>query len=374
MSDLGLELEQSSSRKPRSRRGLGCLAVLIALAVLVGGGYAVATASMSALRGVFAPPADYDGPGHGKVLFEVEQGDTASEIGRGLVEKDVVKSVGAFVAAAQDEPRSMQIQPGFYQLKKQVPAVDALGVLIDPENMVQTSVTVPEGLRVEQVVKLLAKKTDYSVKQFQAALAKPGRLGLPDYAKGNPEGYLFPATYSFGPDETPMTMLQAMVARWRQAADEADLEAAAQQLGYTPAELMTVASLVESEANRDVDRGKVARVIYNRLESDVTNGLLQIDATVNYALGRDLGLGLTEEDLRVDSPYNTRRYPGLPPGPIESPGDKAIAAAAHPTPGPWVYYVTVNLETGETKFAKDYDQFLKYRKQLQAWCDTSDRC
>ena len=132
-------------------------------------------------------------------------------------------------------------------------------------------------------------------------------------------------------------MLSALVDRWRQAAEEADLESAAEELGYTPAELMTVASLVESEANRDEDRGKVARVIYNRLETDATNGLLQIDATVNYALGRDLGLALTEEDLQVDSPYNTRLNPGLPPGPIESPGDAAIAAAAHPTEGPWVY-------------------------------------
>src|SRR5919107_1776078 len=121
---------------------------------------------------------------------------------------------------------------------------------------------------------------------------------------------------------------------------------------------MIIASLVEAEANRDQDRGKVARVIYNRLETDATNGLLQIDATVNYALGRDLGLGLTTEDLEVDSPYNTRKYPGLPPGPIESPGDKAIEAAAHPTEGSWVYYVTVNLETGETKFAKSYRKFL----------------
>jgi UPF0755 protein len=118
----------------------------------------------------------------------------------------------------------------------------------------------------------------------------------------------------------------------------------------------------------------VARVIYNRLETDATGRLLQIDATVNYALGRDLGLGLTTEDLQVDSPYNTRRYPGLPPGPIESPGDAAIEAAANPTPGDWIYYVTVNLETGETKFAESYQDFLRYKRELDAWCGTSDRC
>ncbi len=170
-------------------------------------------------------------------------------------------------------------------------------------------------------------------------------------------------------------MLSKMVDRWRQAAEEADLEARAKELGYTPGEVMIVASLVESEANREQDRGKVARVIYNRLETDATNGLLQIDATVNYALGRDLGLALTTEDLQVDSPYNTRRYPGLPPGPIESPGDAAIEAAANPTEGDWVYYVTVDLDTGETKFTDDYDEFLQFKNvELAEFCAGSDRC
>jgi UPF0755 protein len=170
-------------------------------------------------------------------------------------------------------------------------------------------------------------------------------------------------------------MLAAMVERWRQAADEAGLEERAKALGYDPGELMIVASLVESEANREEDRGKVARVIYNRLETDATNGKLQIDATVNFALGRDLGLALTQEQLNVDSPYNTRRYAGLPPGPIESPGDAAIEAAANPTEGDWVYYVTVNLDTGETKFTEDYDEFLRLKnEELGAFCDSSDRC
>jgi len=169
-------------------------------------------------------------------------------------------------------------------------------------------------------------------------------------------------------------VLSAMVTRWRQAADKADLEGNAERLGYTPGELMIVASLVEAEANRKQDRGKVARVIYNRLETDETGGLLQIDATVNYALGRDLGLQLTEEQLQVDSPYNTRRYPGLPPGPIESPGDQAIAAAANPPTGPWLYYATVNLDTGETKFTGDYNEFLQFRRELEAYCSESERC
>ncbi len=372
---LDAHLDEHHAGPPVSRRLIGCLAVVVIVAAFIGGAAVLLSQGLDRVQGLFAGPEDYPGPGTGEVLFEVAEGDTSAVIGRNLKDAGVVKSVEAFTDAAAEDTASRGIQVGFYTLQKEMAAQDALAVLIDPDNLVQASVTIPEGLRVEDTLALLAKETGIPVRRFRAALRDPDAIGLPAYAKGNPEGYLFPATYAFGPNATPTEMLAAMVARWRQAADEANLEERAEALGYTPAELMIVASLVESEANRDEDRGKVARVIYNRLESDVTGGLLQIDATVNYALGRDLGLGLTTEDLQVDSPYNTRRYPGLPPGPIESPGDAAIAAAANPTPGPWVYYVTVNLDTGETRFTEDYDQFLTWKNvDLANFCASSDRC
>ncbi len=323
--------------------------MLLLLALLAGGLYWGATTGIQAVRDRFSEAEDYPGPGRGSVLVEVEEGDTSTDIGRSLVDKDVVASLEAFTDAARTNPDSTGIQVGFYELKKEMPAADALDVLVNPDNLIQTAVTIPEGLRLAQIVEILAKQTDFGAKQFETVLDEPKTIGLPSYADGNAEGYLFPATYAFRPNDKPVDMLSQMVARWKQAAQDANLEARAEELGYTPHELMTVASLVESEANRDQDRGKVARVIYNRLETDATDKMLQIDATVNYALGRDLGLGLTEEDLQVDSPYNTRRYPGLPPGPIEAPGDDALAAAAHPAAGDWYYYVTVNLRTGESE-------------------------
>ena len=349
--------------------------MLLLLALLAGGLYWGATTGIQAVRDRFSEAEDYPGPGRGSVLVEVEEGDTSTDIGRSLVDKDVVASLEAFTDAARTNPDSTGIQVGFYELKKEMPAADALDVLVNPDNLIQTAVTIPEGLRLAQIVEILAKQTDFGAKQFETVLDEPKTIGLPSYADGNAEGYLFPATYAFRPNDKPVDMLSQMVARWKQAAQDANLEARAEELGYTPHELMTVASLVESEANRDQDRGKVARVIYNRLETDATDKMLQIDATVNYALGRDLGLGLTEEDLQVDSPYNTRRYPGLPPGPIEAPGDKAIEAAANPPEGDWVYYVTVNLDTGETKFTDDYDEFLHFKNvELAEFCDQSDRC
>ncbi|HEU5038170.1 MAG TPA: endolytic transglycosylase MltG [Nocardioides sp.] len=356
-------------RRGRKRRSVpGCLAVLVALAVIVGGFYFVVTWGIEKVGDQFSSAADYDGPGHGKVTFQVVSGDSAAAIGRRLKEQGVVASVDAFIDAANSNPDWSNLQAGYFPLRKEMPAEDAVAVLVDPGNMVKSTVTVPEGLRVVDIVAILAKNTDYPAKAFEKVLAKPGQLGLPDYANGNPEGYLFPATYDFGPDATPKSMLTAMVNRWQQAAEDADLEAKADELGYTPAELMTVASLVQSEGRGD-DMPKIARVIYNRLEGDETNGLLQIDSTVNYAAGNKLGAVPTSSDLELDSPYNTYRNTGLPPTPIEAPGDDAIEAATHPADGDWYYYVTVNLKTGETKFAETYDEFLQYKQELQDYCE-----
>jgi UPF0755 protein len=365
------EVYRGGGHRGRKRRGRsipGCLAVLLALAVVVGGLYFGVTKGLGFIRDQFAEPADYAGPGTGKVVFEVEEGDSVAAMGRGLKDLGVVASVQAFLDAAEAEPKSTAIQVGFYRMQKKLPAEDALEVLVDPDNILKNTVTVPEGLTVDDILATLAKETDFSVAQYQKVLDDPAELGLPDYAKGEAEGYLFPSTYDFGPQETPTTILAAMVDRWRQSAEEADLEARAEELGYTPHELMTVASLVESEAARDEDRGKVARVIYNRLTGNETDGLLQIDATVNYAADNDLGAVPTTEDLEIDSPYNTYQNPGLPPGPIEAPGDAAIAAATAPTEGDWNYYVTVNLRTGETKFAETYDEFLTYKDELREYC------
>lgn len=371
------DLPVSGGRRRKGRGLPGCLAVLVALGVIAGGVYFAGTKGIDFVQDLFQSAEDYSGPGRGKVTFEVESGDSLAEMGRGLKEQKVVASVEAFTSAASANAESTKIQAGVYLLQKEMKASDVVSILVDSDNIVKNTVTIPEGLRVVDILDILADKTDFKSAAYEKVLATPEELGLPDYAEGNPEGYLFPATYDLGPNESPKTILQAMVARWEQSAVASDLEGAAAELGYTPAELMIVASLVESEASREEDRGKVARVIYNRLENPdngETNGLLQIDATVNYALDRQLGVGLTRGDLKVDSPYNTYRNAGLPPTPIEAPGDAAIAAASNPTEGPWLYYVTVNLRTGETKFTDDYNEFLRFKDELGVYCETSKAC
>jgi UPF0755 protein len=369
---------RAGGRRKR-RRVSGCIPVLLVLAVVGGLLYFGVMWGRDLVEEQFGDPEDYAGPGQGSVTFQVNQGDTIGDMGRNLEEAGVVASVEAFTDAASEDPDAIGIQAGFYQLRKEMKAADVLDILTDPSQILTTRVTIPEGMRVVDVVDELVKRSDFSRANFEAVLDQPQKLGLPEYAGGNAEGYLFPATYAFGPDATPTTMLKAMVDRWRQSAEEADLEGAAERLDYTPHELMTVASLVEAEGRGD-DMPKVARVVYNRLENPGTagtTGLLQIDAAVNYALGREPIARLTTAEIQsvADSPYNTYTQEGLPPGPIEAPGDAAIAAAANPAAGDWYYYVTVNLETGETKFAETPEEFAEYEAELDEYCATqSDRC
>lgn len=370
---------EGGRRRGEKRRSLpGCIAVLVALAVVVGGLYFAVSWGVDKLGDQFAGAEDYPGPGTGDVTFEVAAGDTVAAMGRNLKEQGVVASVDAFIDAAAANPDSQSIQAGYYSLQEEMKASDVVEVLVEPDNMVKATVTIPEGLRVEDIVKVLAKNTDFSKKEFEQVLADPAQLGLPDYAEGNPEGYLFPATYDFGPEATPKSMLTDMVDRWKQAAEDADLEAKAAELGYTPQELMTVASLVQAEGRGD-DMPKIARVIYNRLEIEPNPaaGFLQVDASVNYALDRPTVARLTTDEIEsvADSPYNTYKQKGLPPTPIEAPGDAAIEAASHPADGPWFFYVTTNLKTGETKFTDSYDEFLQFKQELDEYCATqSDRC
>ena len=353
---------------------MGLIAVVAIMALFAAGLYWGASTAVGRFKG----PEDYSGPGAGEVLFQVEEGDTATAIGRGLAEEDVVASAQAFIDAAKADPASSGIQVGYYRLKSQMSARQALDVLVDPVNLVRSTVTLPEGLRVKDVVALLEKKTEFEAEEFREALEDP-ELGLPDWAAGNPEGYLFPATYEVLPEDEPVDILKKMVDRWHLASDETDLESRASALGRTPAEIMVIASLIQAEGRGD-DMPKVSRVIWNRLDGPGdkrgTNGLLQVDAAVNYALDQTGTTEITDAQKQsvADSPYNTYTKVGLPPTPINNPGHEAIDAATHPAKGDWYYYVTVDLATGETKFARDHDEFLKYKSEYKSYCEGSERC
>jgi len=371
VSDLGLDL-RPGRRQPRPvrRRAFGCLAVLIALAVLVGGGYVVYSYGLTALKDRLSPPPDYSGTGTGRVLVEVHRGDTASDIASTLLARKVVRSADAFTHAARENPRAVGIQTGFYEMRRHMSAESALGLLIDSGNRVRHVVTVPEGLRVDQVVALLARRTRFGVPAFERVLRRPGRIGLPSYAHGNAEGYLFPATYEVTPGATPRSLLAQMVARYRAEAAALHLGRRASALGYSPHDVMTVASIVQAEGRRRSDLPKIARVLYNRLQRGKP---LQLDTTIVYIFKTKGRLTTSAQQRASSSPYNTYRHAGLPPTPISAPGTAAIEAALRPADGPWLYFVTTNPSTGLTRFASTYQQHLKNVERFRAYC-RSHRC
>ena len=373
MSDVGLDTGTGRGRASQPNRARGCIAVLIAMAILGGGaGFAVVKGRAFLEDLTTPPPADYTGTGHGSVLIQVKEGDTGADIGALLERKGVVKTQAAFSAAAASNERSEDIQVGFYRLRRQMSAAAALTMLLDPKSRVSSSVTVPEGLRVAEVIAELASQTRFSAAGLRRALRDPGSLALPPYAGGEPEGFLFPATYEIHPDTSAASLLRSMVARFRQAAEAVHLPQRAPVLGITPRQAVIVASLVQAEASRTQDFPKVATVIYNRLAIDEPLGL---DSTVHYAAAASGEVFTTQEQRTIESPYNTYTHVGLPPGPINSPGEDALRAALNPADGDWIYFVTINLDTGETRFASTAAQHAYNRSLLADWCRAHvDRC
>ena len=361
------ELPHAPKRRRRKKKDSGdrkgglavAISLLIVLAIL-GGGAALLMGAGTAVKDAISkqPAADYPGPGSGDVQIEVLEGQTVAEVGRMLKAEGVIKSVDAFVEAANANPDSAKLQPGFYHLKRQMAAREALTVLLDPNSRVRARVTLPEGLRLDESLKKLAAESKLPLADYQAALKDPGPLGLPDYAKGNAEGFLYPATYDVEPDQKAPDVLKELFASYTAAAETVGVT----RTRRTPYEIVIIASLIEGEARLPEDFGKVARVVYNRLDAGMP---LQFDSTVNYALKADKEL-VTIDDLGTDSPYNTYQNQGLPPGPISSPGEAALEAAVNPTPGDWLYFVTVKPDTGETKFTGDYDEFLRFKQELKS--------
>ena len=301
-------------------------------------------------------PKDYVGAGTGKVQVKIPEGATGRTIAELLTTAGVVKTEVAYLDASKRDARSLSVQPGTYAMKKQMSATAALGVLLDPNSRLVLSVTIPEGTRAKDVITLMANHLEMS----KAALTKAstsGKIGLPAAAKGKPEGFLFPATYDFQPDVTPTQALAAMVKRGNEAFAKLDI---------SNTEMRTVvikASIIQAEVGQEKYMGKVSRVLDNRIKIHMALGL---DTTVSYATQK-FNVTTTAADRQSKSGYNTYVNKGLPIGPISNPGEAALKAALHPTAGPWLYFVTTNPTTGETKFATDYKGHQANVAEFQAW-------
>jgi UPF0755 protein len=350
-------------RKSGMRRLAPWLALSVVLALLIGAG-----AGYFYVYRTYLHPPDFAGPGTSVRVVRIFPGDTAVVVGQRLQQEGVVASARAFSNAAKASGQGSSLEPGYYRVRLHMSAALAFALLLKPSSREQTRVTIPEGWRLSQIIAALGRDTG-NLQGYQQAIKKAAALNLPPFAHGNPEGYLFPATYSIPPNTPPLKVLQDMVTRFDTEAASISLPAAAAHAELTQSEVITVASLIQAEGKHLADFPKIARVIYNRLNSSPEIPL-QLDSTVMYALNTH-GVRVTTdqqvaEHLKVKSPYNTFLHTGLPPGPIDSPGDAAIKAALHPAHGSWMYFVTVDPKTGLTKFTSSFAQFQRYEAELTA--------
>ncbi|MBW8796785.1 MAG: endolytic transglycosylase MltG [Streptomyces sp.] len=209
------------------------------------------------------------------------------------------------------------------------------------------ALVIPEGWRASQVYDAVDKALALPAGSTKSSVGTAG-LKLPGDAGGNPEGYLFPATYPLDKDATPQSVLRGMVDTANRRFGWAPVAAGAQRDSMNVYQAVTIASIVQAEAADKADMGKVARVVLNRLQRGMP---LQMDSTLNYALNRNT-LRTTVNDTRIENPYNSYQRMGLPPTPIDNPGEDAMRAALNPPPGNWLYFVTV--KPGDTRFTADF--------------------
>ena len=308
-------------------------------------------------------PIDYTGTGNGtEVNVVIKSGDIGEDVARTLEAAGVTMTFDAFYQLLLATEPAPEFQPGTYALQEEMSAKSALAALADPANRVVSHVLIKEGTKLPATLQLLADGTGVAIEDFQTAAADLASFGIPAEAPSL-EGYLFPATYEFDPGLTAHDILQRLVSRTFQSLDAQ---------GVAPADrhrVLTIASLAQKEARVEGDFYKVSRVVQNRLDAGMK---LEFDSTAHYGAESQGSVWTSAEERADDNPYNTYFHTGLPVGPIGAPGDTAIDAAIHPADGTWIYFVAVNLATGETEFNTTLADHNKSVAKLKAWCKTDE--
>jgi UPF0755 protein len=351
--DAGAETAPAPPPQKQARWGLRVLlAILVVLVV------ALASGGLW-LKGKLDP----SGPPGEAVAVEVIRGSSTSDIAEQLADAGVVTDARLFRLYLRYR-NAQGFQAGQYELQRNSSMGEALDVLLaGPALAPATNVTIPEGLTVAEIAERVRPVLHLDPQRF-VDVAQSGIIRSKYQPEGSTtlEGLLFPETYRVGTGEDEAVVVQRMIEQFEETADGLGFADAAQRVGVSPYEAIIVASLIEAEAKSDEDRGKIARVIYNRLAEGMPLG---IDATFYYELGPDRkGTALRRSELDRDGPYNTRLRKGLVPTPIMAPGRESLAAALDPDDGPWLYYVLKDDTTHA--FTDDYDQFLRDKAAAQA--------
>jgi UPF0755 protein len=352
--------------KKKSRNGVACLVLVL---VFGGGAAGVGYFGWQFYQNRFGPAPDYAGQGDGaQVTVVIPKGAGGYVIGQQLKEAGVVESVDAFVSAQQSNPDGKKIQDGVYTLEKQMSAASAVELMLSPKS--RSNLIIAEGTRNASVYKLIDARlgvTDGTT----AKIAKQDykKLGLPSWALNHPnlkdplEGFLYPSSYAVSKGQKPEAVLKDMVTRANDKYEELGLRTKAKSLGLdSPWQLLTVASLVQAEGTSHDDFRKMAEVVYNRLKpgNPETYGSLEFDSTYNYVKNQSK-IDLSIAELRkYNNPYNTYYVKGLPPGPIDNPGEEAIKGALDPTHDGWYYFISLDGKTSKfTKTLAEHDRLVQ---------------
>ena len=350
-------------RRERRKHRKQIMIVIIALAVVLAtscvvilvGGLRHGAPRIVATKEV-AP--DYPGPGGQPLEFTVESGQGADQVGANLVKAGVVKSTAAFLHAITSTQSESRLLPGVFDLRLRMKASDVVAILTD-SSKAGGFLQVRAGERVRDVVTRAAQLSGVPQSEFDALIQAKGEGILPQEAQGNFEGWLQPGEYDVRKAGSAKAILSNLVSKRIEHLNQLGVPG-----GQDRQTILNTASITEAEVNKSEYYSKVARVIENRLAKGMPLGM---DSTVAYS-NNVSALKLTDAMLKnADDPYNTRVHPGLPPGPIGSPGDEAIQAVMHPESGDWLYFVTVNMDTGETRFSDNPDQFNRDVKEYKAW-------
>lgn len=300
----------------------------------------------------------YDSQEGEEVQFTVNSGEDASTIAQHLVEQDIVKTTEGFLHAVNAQNAGSKLQPGVFTLHKHMSSTSVVSVLIDT-SAAQGILEVKSGETVSDVINAAATASGIDVAQFQAIVNGGGAGILPDEAGGSFEGWFEPGSYNVSDSSTTA---QSVIEQMVQARID-KLTALGIPEGQRE-EKIKVASIIEKEVYQDEYRAKVARVIYNRLDQGMALGMDSVVAYGNGVAASELTDAMIADE---SNPYNDRIKTGLPPTPIDNPGDDSLQAAMAPEDGDWLYFCTVNLETGETKFTASEDEFYQYRDEYKQW-------
>ena len=286
------------------------------------------------------------------VDFTISSGESGSQVAENLVAAGITKSYSSTYKVIV--AKSPTFYPGVYKLHLKMKTVDVLEALADASSVVDTTILIKEGTRASTIFKMLSDKYGTPLSEFESVTPKD--LNLPEEAI-NLDGYLFPAKYRFDPKQSAISILRTMNERM-------NVEVA--KAGIDPKDVhrvLTLASVIQREGRYTPDFYKISRVFLNRIDIGMA---LQSDATVSYGAG-SVSYTTTAAQRADDNPWNTYRYPGLPKGPISAPGATAIDAALHPASGTWIFFCTVNLETGETEFTTTLAEHERSVAKWRAW-------